>query len=113
MLSSPPCCWAGRQCHRPRLHGARGVVFRDSFSSSAETCEAWSAVHGSWVVTYGVYGQQDTTRTGWKAVADDLVIVDGLVEATLAFRALATSTAFGGVQVLTAKPETPTRTPVT
>ncbi|MFF0776172.1 hypothetical protein ACFYUK_45295 [Nonomuraea wenchangensis] len=82
---------------------AQGVVFRDSFSSAA-TYEAWSAVDGVWTVTDGVYRQQDTTRTGWKSVVDDLKIGDGSVEAGIHFRTLATSTAFGGIQVRTVKP---------
>ncbi|GAA2390251.1 hypothetical protein GCM10010404_54360 [Nonomuraea africana] len=83
---------------------AQGVVFRDSFSSAAATSEAWSAVDGTWAVVDGVYRQQDTTRTGWKSVVDDVAVADGFVEATVDFRTLATATAFGGVQVRTAKP---------
>ncbi|TMR25146.1 hypothetical protein ETD86_02020 [Nonomuraea turkmeniaca] len=83
---------------------AQGVVFRDSFSSAAATSEAWSAVDGVWTVADGVYRQQDTSRTGWKSVVDDLKIGDGSVEAGMHFRTLATSTAFGGIQVRTAQP---------
>ncbi|MGP3911452.1 hypothetical protein [Nonomuraea sp. 10N515B] len=83
---------------------AQGVVFRDSFSSAAATSEAWSAVDGVWAVTGGVYRPQDTTRTGWKSVVDDLKIADGSVEVGVDFRTLATSSAFGGIQVRTAKP---------
>jgi hypothetical protein len=83
---------------------AQGVVFRDSFSSAAATSEAWTAVDGSWAVADGTYRQRDTTRTGWKSVVDDLRITDGFVETELDFRTLATSTAFAGVQVRTARP---------
>ncbi|MEW9554913.1 hypothetical protein [Nonomuraea sp. NPDC050783] len=83
---------------------AQGVVFRDGFSSAADTARAWTAVDGAWSVADGVYRQQDTTRTGWRSVIDDLTIADGSVETRLHFRALATSTAFGGVQVRTARP---------
>ncbi|GAA2892944.1 hypothetical protein GCM10010517_57460 [Streptosporangium fragile] len=83
---------------------AEGVVFRDGFSSAAATSEAWTAVDGTWAVADGVYRQQDTTRTGWKSVVDDLRVADGFVETGIDFRTLATSTAFGGVQVRTAKP---------
>ncbi|MEV4173667.1 hypothetical protein [Nonomuraea sp. NPDC049709] len=83
---------------------AEGVVFRDGFSSAAATSEAWSAVDGTWSVADGVYRQQDTTRTGWKSVVDDLRIADGWVETVIGFRTLATPTAFGGVQVRTAEP---------
>ncbi|MFD0664769.1 hypothetical protein [Thermocatellispora tengchongensis] len=83
---------------------AEGVVFRDGFSSPAATSQAWTAVDGTWTVADGVYRQQDTTRTGWRSVIDDLRITDGFVETDITFRTLATSTAFGGVQVRTAKP---------
>lgn len=83
---------------------AQGVVFHDTFSSPAATSEAWTAVDGTWTAVDGVYRQQDTTRTGWKSVVDDLRIADGSVETVVHFRTLATSTAFGGVQVRTAKP---------
>ncbi|GAA2209638.1 hypothetical protein GCM10009850_050970 [Nonomuraea monospora] len=80
---------------------AQGVVFRDGFSAPSQ---AWTAVDGSWSVTGGVYRQQDTTRTGWRTVVNGLTIEDGTVETSLDFRTLATSTAFGGVQVRTAAP---------
>lgn len=83
---------------------AQGVVFRDGFSSAAATAEAWSAIDGAWSVEGGVYRQQDTTRTGWRTVVDDLTIADGSVETVIGFRTAATSTAFGGVQVRTARP---------
>ncbi|MGI5282229.1 hypothetical protein ACQEVF_02750 [Nonomuraea polychroma] len=83
---------------------AQGVVFRDSFSSAEATSQAWSAIDGVWTATGGVYRQQDTTRTGWKSVVDDLKIADGSVEVGVDFRTLATSSAFGGIQVRTAKP---------
>ncbi|MFD0469720.1 hypothetical protein ACFQ0B_16440 [Nonomuraea thailandensis] len=80
---------------------AQGVVFRDGFSSPSQ---AWTAVDGSWSVTGGVYRQQDTTRTGWRSYVNGLTIADGTVETRIDFRTTATSTAFGGVQVRTAKP---------
>jgi hypothetical protein len=80
---------------------AQGVVFRDSFSSPSQ---AWTAVDGAWSVTGGVYRQQDTTRTGRRTYINGLTIADGTVETRIDFRATATSTAFGGVQVRTAAP---------
>ncbi|GAA2271181.1 hypothetical protein GCM10010149_10960 [Nonomuraea roseoviolacea subsp. roseoviolacea] len=83
---------------------AEGVVFHDGFSSAEATAEAWTAVDGAWSVTGGVYRQQDTTRTGWRTVVDDLTVADGFAEADISFRTAATSTAFAGLQVRTAEP---------
>ncbi|UBU12646.1 hypothetical protein [Nonomuraea gerenzanensis] len=80
---------------------AQGVVFRDGFSAPSQ---AWTAVDGTWSVTGGVYRQQDTTRTGWRTYVNGLTIADGTVETSIDFRTTATSTAFGGVQVRTARP---------
>lgn len=81
-----------------------GVVFRDSFDSAVATDAAWTSIDGIWTVAEGVYRQTDTTRTGWRSVVDDLQFTDGTVQVDLTLRSTATSSAFGGVQIRTAKP---------